>query len=86
MWRTLRPPLVIGQHDLQFGLHKTWEHLGGKLTTALEAKPHPTAMGPLGYTAKDHLPSGPWYICECSDRKPKLLKRVKLAYVSEYEQ
>jgi len=59
---------------------------GAKLAAALEAKPHQTVMGPLGYTAKDHLPSGPWYIYEYPERKPKLLKRVKPAYVPEYEQ
>jgi branched-chain amino acid transport system substrate-binding protein len=59
---------------------------GARLATALEAKSHPTAMGPLGYTRDDHLPSGPWYIYEYSDRKPKLLERVKPAYVPEYEQ
>jgi branched-chain amino acid transport system substrate-binding protein len=59
---------------------------GAKLATALEAKPHPTVMGPLSYTRDDHLPSGPWYIYEYPDRKPKLLKRVKPAYIPEYEQ
>jgi branched-chain amino acid transport system substrate-binding protein len=58
---------------------------GAKLATALEAKPHPTVMGPLSYTSDDHLPSGPWYIYEYPDRKPKLLKQVKPAYVPEYE-
>lgn len=59
---------------------------GAKLATALEARPHPTVMGPLIYTRDDHLPSGPWYIYEYPDREPKLLKRVKPAYVPEYEQ
>lgn len=59
---------------------------GAKLATVLEAKPHPTVMGTLSYTRDDHLPSGPWYIYEYPDRKPKLLTRVKPAYVPEYEQ
>ena len=59
---------------------------GAKLAAALEAKPHPTVMGPLSYTRDDHLPSGPWYIYEYPDRKPKLLERVDPAYVPEYEQ
>ncbi len=59
---------------------------GAKLATALEAKAHPTVMGPLSYTRDDHLPSGPWYIYEYPDRKPKLLERLKPAYVAEYEQ
>lgn len=59
---------------------------GAKLATALEARPHPTVMGPLSYTRDDHLPSGPWYMYEYPDRKPKLLKRVNPAYVPEYEQ
>lgn len=59
---------------------------GAKLATALEAKSHPTVMGPLSYTSGDHLPSGPWYIYEYPDRKPKLLERVKPAYVPDYEQ
>jgi branched-chain amino acid transport system substrate-binding protein len=59
---------------------------GAKLATALEAKPHPTVMGPLSYTRDDHLPSGPWYIYEYPDRQPKLLERVEPAYVPEYEQ
>jgi branched-chain amino acid transport system substrate-binding protein len=59
---------------------------GEKLATALERKSHGTVMGPLGYTANDHLPSGPWYIYEYPERKPKLLKQVKPAYVPEYEQ
>lgn len=59
---------------------------GAKLATALEAKPHPTVMGPLSYTRDDHLPSGPWYIYEYPDREPKLLERVKPAYVPNYEQ
>ena len=59
---------------------------GDRLATALEAKPHPTVMGPLSYTPDNHLPSGPWYIYEYPDRKPKLLERVEPAYVPEYEQ
>lgn len=59
---------------------------GDKLATALEAKPHQTVMGSLGYTANDHLPSGPWYVYEYPDREPELLQRVKPAYVPEYEQ
>jgi branched-chain amino acid transport system substrate-binding protein len=59
---------------------------GAKLAAALEAKPHSTVMGPLSYTSDNHLPSGPWYIYEYPERKPKLLKRVKPAYVPEYEQ
>lgn len=59
---------------------------GARLATALEAKPHSTVMGPLSYTPDDHLPSGPWYIYEYPDRKPKLLERVDPAYVPEYEQ
>jgi branched-chain amino acid transport system substrate-binding protein len=59
---------------------------GAELAAALEAKPHPTVMGPLSYTHGDHLPSGPWYIYEYPNRKPKLLKRVNPAYVPEYEQ
>jgi len=59
---------------------------GAELATALEARPHPTVMGPLSYTREDHLPSGPWYIYEYPDRKPKLLERVKPAYLPDYEQ
>ena len=59
---------------------------GAKLATALEAKPHPTVMGPLSYAPDDHLPSGPWYIYEYPDREPKLLERLKPAYAPEYEQ
>ena len=59
---------------------------GAELATVLEEKSHATVMGPLGYAANDHLPSGPWYIYEYPDRKPKLLKQVKPAYVPEYEQ
>lgn len=59
---------------------------GAELATALEAKPHPTVMGPLSYTGDDHLPSGPWYIYEYPDREPKLLERVNPAYVPDYEQ
>jgi branched-chain amino acid transport system substrate-binding protein len=59
---------------------------GAELAAALEAKSHPTVMGPLGYTGDDHLPSGPWYIYEYPNRKPKLLEWVKPAYVPEYEQ
>ncbi|HUB98357.1 MAG TPA: ABC transporter substrate-binding protein [Solirubrobacterales bacterium] len=59
---------------------------GAKLATALEAKSHRTVMGPLRYTRDNHLPSGPWYIYEYPDRKPKLLEQVNPAYVPEYEQ
>jgi branched-chain amino acid transport system substrate-binding protein len=59
---------------------------GEKLASALEEKSHATVMGPLGYTANDHLPSGPWYVYEYPERKPRLLKQVKPAYVPEYEQ
>jgi branched-chain amino acid transport system substrate-binding protein len=59
---------------------------GARLATALEAKQHPTVMGPLSYTPDNHLPSGPWYIYEYPDRKPKLLERVTPAYLPEYEQ
>jgi branched-chain amino acid transport system substrate-binding protein len=59
---------------------------GEELASALEGKSHATVMGPLGYTANDHLPSGSWYVYEYPERKPKLLKQVKPAYVPEYEQ
>jgi branched-chain amino acid transport system substrate-binding protein len=59
---------------------------GAKLASALEEKPHQTVMGPLSYTPNDHLPSGAWYIYEYPNRKPKLLERVKPAYVPDYEQ
>jgi branched-chain amino acid transport system substrate-binding protein len=59
---------------------------GDKLATALEARSHPTVMGPLSYTRDDHLPSGPWYIYEYPNREPKLLEQVKPAYVPDYEQ
>jgi branched-chain amino acid transport system substrate-binding protein len=59
---------------------------GARLATALEAKSHQTVMGPLSYTRDDHLPSGPWYIYEYPERKPKLIERVRPAYVPEYEQ
>jgi branched-chain amino acid transport system substrate-binding protein len=59
---------------------------GAKLAAALEAKSHSTVMGPLSYTSDNHLPSGPWYIYEYPERKPKLLERVKPAYVPRYEQ
>jgi branched-chain amino acid transport system substrate-binding protein len=59
---------------------------GAELATALEAKAHPTVMGPLSYTRDDHLPSGPWYVYEYPDRKPKLLERVEPAFIPEYEQ
>jgi branched-chain amino acid transport system substrate-binding protein len=59
---------------------------GDTLATALEAKPHPTVMGPLSYTPDNHLPSGPWYIYEYPERKPKLLKQVEPAYLPKYEQ
>jgi branched-chain amino acid transport system substrate-binding protein len=59
---------------------------GAKLATALEAKPHQTVMGRLSYTPDDHLPSGAWYIYEYPNREPKLLERVKPAYVPDYEQ
>lgn len=59
---------------------------GNELATALEAKSRPTVMGPLGYTVDDHLPSGPWFIYEYPERKPKLLQRVVPAYIPEYEQ
>lgn len=58
---------------------------GEKLAAALEARPHMTVMGRLRYTRHDHLPSGGWYIYEYPDRKPKLLKKVRPAYVPEYE-
>lgn len=59
---------------------------GARLAAALEEKPHQTVMGPLIYTREDHLPSGSWYIYEYPNRKPKLLERVKPAYVPDYEQ
>jgi branched-chain amino acid transport system substrate-binding protein len=59
---------------------------GIELATALEARSHPTVMGPLSYTRDDHLPSGPWYIYEYPDRVPKLLERVRPAHVPDYEQ
>jgi len=39
----------------------------------------------LSYTRDDHLPSGAWCIYEYPDRKPRLLDRVKPAYVPEFE-
>lgn len=59
---------------------------GAKLATALEARSHPTVMGPLSYAPDDHLPSGPWYIYEYPDREPELLQRIKPAYVPDYDQ
>jgi branched-chain amino acid transport system substrate-binding protein len=58
---------------------------GERLADALEAKPHQTVMGKLSYTRANHLPSGAWYIYEYADRKPKLVTKVKPAYVPEYE-
>jgi hypothetical protein len=46
----------------------------------------PTEMGPLGYAANDHLPSGRCYIYEYPDCRTKLLKWVKPAYTPGYEQ
>ena len=40
----------------------------------------PAEMGPLGYTANDHLRSGRCYIYEYPDRRLKLLKWVKPDY------
>ena len=81
----LLPSYAAGQLILD-AIRETGTTDGDKLATALEAKPHPTVMGSLSYTPDNHLPSGPWYIYEYSDRKPKLLERVKPAYVPEYEQ
>ena len=57
----------------------------GRPAVALEAKPHPAVMGLLSYRRDDHLPSGSWYY-EYPDLKPKLLKRIKPAYMPNYEQ
>lgn len=81
----LLPSYAAGQLILD-AIRETGTTDGAKLATALEAKPHQTVMGSLTYTPENHLPSGPWYIYEYSDRKPKLLERVKPAYVPEYEQ
>jgi hypothetical protein len=42
-------------------------------------------MGPLSHRRDDHLASGLWSFDEYSDREPKLLKRVKPAYVPGHE-
>ncbi|HEU5063484.1 MAG TPA: ABC transporter substrate-binding protein [Solirubrobacterales bacterium] len=81
----LLPAYAAGQLILD-AIRETGTTDGARLATALEAKPHPTVMGPLSYTPDDHLPSGPWFVYEYPDRKPKLLERVKPAYVPEYEQ
>lgn len=81
----LLPAYAAGELILD-AIRETGTTDGAELATALEAKSHPTVMGPLSYTREDHLPSGPWYIYEYPDRMPKLLERVKPAYVPEYEQ
>lgn len=81
----LLPAYAAGQLILD-AIRETGTVDGAKLATALEAKPHPTVMGPLSYTRDNHLPSGSWYIYEYPDRKPKLLERVKPAYAPEYEE
>lgn len=81
----LLPSYAAGQLILD-AIRETGTVDGAELATALEAKPHQTVMGSLGYTSDDHLPSGPWYIYEYHDREPKLLGRVEPAYVPEYEQ
>jgi len=81
----LLPSYAAGQLILD-AIRETGTTDGAALATALEARPHPTVMGPLSYTPDNHLPSGPWYIYEYPDRKPKLLEQVKPAYVPEYEQ
>jgi len=43
-------------------------------------------MDPLSHRRDDHLASGLWYIDEYPDREPKLLKRVKPAYLPGNEQ
>ncbi|HEX5983837.1 MAG TPA: ABC transporter substrate-binding protein [Solirubrobacterales bacterium] len=81
----LLPAYAAGQLILD-AIRETGTTDGAELATYLEGKSHETVMGPLTYTREDHLPSGPWYIYEYPERKPKLLERVKPAYAPEYEQ
>jgi branched-chain amino acid transport system substrate-binding protein len=81
----LLPAYAAGELILA-AIRETGTTSGAELATALEAKPHPTVMGPLRYTSDDHLPSGPWYLYEYPERKPKLIERVKPAFLPEYEQ
>ncbi|HEX6601777.1 MAG TPA: ABC transporter substrate-binding protein, partial [Solirubrobacterales bacterium] len=81
----LLPAYAAGQLILD-AIRETGTTDGSELATALEAKPHPTVMGPLSYTPNNHLPSGPWFVYSYPDRKPKLLERVKPAFLPEYEQ
>jgi branched-chain amino acid transport system substrate-binding protein len=59
---------------------------GERLADALEAKPHQTVMGMLGYSSASHLPSGAWYIYDYPNREPHLVTKVKPAFVPAYEE
>jgi branched-chain amino acid transport system substrate-binding protein len=57
---------------------------GNDLADALEAKPHKTIIGKIGYTASDHYPTGVWPIYVYSNGKPKLVTEVKPRFIPDY--
>jgi len=57
---------------------------GDTLADALEAKPHATIIGKLGYTEADHHPTRTWPIYVYSSGKPKLVAKVEPQFIPEY--
>jgi branched-chain amino acid transport system substrate-binding protein len=57
---------------------------GSVLADALEAKPRETIVGKLSYTPDDHHPHGTWPVYVYVDGKPKLVEKVKPAFIPEY--
>jgi branched-chain amino acid transport system substrate-binding protein len=57
---------------------------GNVLADTLEAKPHKTIVGKVTYTKDDHYPSRIWPVYVVSNRKPKLVTKVKPQFIPEY--
>jgi branched-chain amino acid transport system substrate-binding protein len=57
---------------------------GTTLAAALEAKPHKTVVGKVGYTKDDHYTTRTWPIYVYSSGKPKLVTEVKPHFIPEY--
>ena len=58
---------------------------GNALATALEARPHPTIVGRVSYTAADHYPTRTWPIYDFPNREQRLVTQVKPPFIPTYE-
>lgn len=83
---TLLAYYVAGQLIIQ-AIEETGTVDGNALADALEARPHRTIIGEVGYSADDHhINNGSWPIYVFSNGKPKLVTEVTPGFIPEYHE